>query len=81
LEAVNGEAGAQMALRERPDLVLIDIQLSRMSGIDVTRRLRAEPATELADGRLPYKISRESQADLTARRATPAERQSRRSKW
>jgi two-component system, cell cycle response regulator DivK len=45
VEAVNGEDGVQMALREPPDLALIDIQLPKMSGLEVTRRLRAEPAT------------------------------------
>ncbi len=45
VEAVDGEAGVQMALREPPDLALIDIQLPRMSGLEVTRRLRTEPAT------------------------------------
>ena len=45
VEAVDGEEGVQMALRERPDLVLIDIQLPKMSGLEVTRRLRTEPAT------------------------------------
>jgi two-component system, cell cycle response regulator DivK len=45
VEAVDGEEGVQRALRERPDLVLVDIQLPKMSGLEVTRRLRAEPAT------------------------------------
>jgi two-component system cell cycle response regulator DivK len=45
VEAVNGEDGVQMALREPPDLALIDVQLPKMSGLEVTRRLRAEPAT------------------------------------
>jgi two-component system, cell cycle response regulator DivK len=45
VEAVDGEAGVQRALSERPDLILVDIQLPKMSGLEVTRRLRAEPAT------------------------------------
>lgn len=45
VEAVDGEEGVQMAIQERPDLVLIDIQLPKMSGLEVTRRLRTEPAT------------------------------------
>jgi two-component system cell cycle response regulator DivK len=30
---------------ERPDLILMDIQLPKMSGIDATRALRAQEAT------------------------------------
>jgi len=45
LEAVDGEAGVATAVAERPDLILMDVQLPRMSGLDATRRLRAEPAT------------------------------------
>jgi two-component system cell cycle response regulator DivK len=45
IEAVDGESGLQMALREPPDLALIDIQLPTMSGLEVTRRLRAERVT------------------------------------
>src|ERR671925_1833994 len=45
VEATDGEEGVQLALRERPDLVLVDIQLPKLSGFDVTRRLRADPAT------------------------------------
>jgi two-component system cell cycle response regulator DivK len=45
LEAPDGEAGMAMARQERPDLILMDIQLPKVSGIEATRTLRAEPAT------------------------------------
>jgi two-component system cell cycle response regulator DivK len=34
-----------MALEKRPHLILMDIQLPKISGLDATRKLRAEPAT------------------------------------
>ena len=45
IEAHDGEAGVAMALAERPDLILMDIQLPKISGIEATRKLRAEQAT------------------------------------
>ncbi len=45
VEAHDGEAGVAAALVERPDLILMDIQLPKISGLDATRQLRAEPAT------------------------------------
>jgi two-component system cell cycle response regulator DivK len=45
IEATDGEAGVAAALEKRPDLILMDIQLPKISGIEATRRLRAEPAT------------------------------------
>ena len=45
LEAPDGEAGIAMARRERPDLILMDVQLPRVSGIEATRTLRNEAAT------------------------------------
>jgi len=45
LEAPDGEAGIAMARQERPDLILMDVQLPRVSGIEATRTLRKEPAT------------------------------------
>lgn len=45
LEAVTGEDGIRLAGERRPDLILMDIQLPGMNGIDALKALRAEPAT------------------------------------
>jgi two-component system cell cycle response regulator DivK len=45
MEAVDGEAGLAMIRQERPDLVLMDVQLPKMSGLEVTRALRTDAAT------------------------------------
>jgi DNA-binding response OmpR family regulator len=46
LSASNGEDALAIALRELPDLVLLDIRMPRLTGYDVCRRLRAEPTTK-----------------------------------
>lgn len=43
LEARNGEEGHKMALDYRPDIMLLDILLPRMDGIELMRRLRKDP--------------------------------------
>lgn len=45
LEAVSGEEGVALAREKRPDLVLIDIQLPGISGMEAFRQLRADPGT------------------------------------
>ena len=45
VEAHDGEAGVTKALEIRPDLILMDIQLPKISGLEATRKLRAEGAT------------------------------------
>jgi len=45
IEAPDGEAGVTIAREQRPDLILMDVQLPKISGIEATRRLRAEAST------------------------------------
>jgi len=39
--ARDGEAGFEMALKERPDLILMDVMMPRMDGFDALREIRA----------------------------------------
>jgi CheY-like chemotaxis protein len=41
--ARDGEEGIQVARRERPDLILCDVQLAAMDGHEVCRRLKNDP--------------------------------------
>jgi two-component system, cell cycle response regulator DivK len=45
LEAVTGEDGVKLAVEHHPDLVLMDIQLPGINGIEALAQLRANPAT------------------------------------
>jgi two-component system cell cycle response regulator DivK len=45
IEAMDGESGVVKAQSELPDLVLMDVQLPKMSGLDATRQLRADAKT------------------------------------
>ena len=41
MEAHNGEAALEALARRRPDLILMDVQLPKLSGLEVTRMIRA----------------------------------------
>jgi two-component system, cell cycle response regulator DivK len=45
IEAGNAEDGIVLARERKPDLILMDIQLPGMSGIDAIGVLRADPST------------------------------------
>jgi two-component system cell cycle response regulator DivK len=45
IEAHDGEAGVATAIEKKPDLILMDIQLPKISGMDAMRQIRADSAT------------------------------------
>jgi CheY-like chemotaxis protein len=47
IEAVDSaEQALRLLARRKPDLILMDIQLAGMDGLELTRRLKADPLTE-----------------------------------
>ena len=44
-EAGSGEAALEITRRERPALILMDLGLPDITGVEVTRRLKADPET------------------------------------
>jgi signal transduction histidine kinase/ActR/RegA family two-component response regulator len=66
--AIDGESGVERAVRDRPGLVLVDMQLPDITGLQVLERLRAHPATAgltviaLSANAIPEDIQRALQA-------------------
>ena len=47
LEAADGESALALARQERPDMILLDLGLPGIDGLDVTRRLRASSSVPI----------------------------------
>jgi CheY-like chemotaxis protein len=48
VEAASGEEALHTIVNARPDLVVLDLRLPKMSGFDVARAVRANPDPEIA---------------------------------
>lgn len=44
LQATDGEQAIEIAVKEKPDLIIMDIQIPKLSGVEVVKRLRQMPA-------------------------------------
>lgn len=80
-EAVDGEEGVQRAVTHRFDVILMDISMPRMGGVEATRRIRSEGASKhsrilaLTAHALPDELSQFRDAGMEATLTKPISRQ------
>ena len=46
IEAESGNAGVEKAFLEMPDLIIMDLKMHGIDGIEATRRLKSNPSTQ-----------------------------------
>jgi len=46
ISAVNGREGVETAIREKPDLILMDLSMPEMDGWTAAQKIKAEPETK-----------------------------------
>jgi two-component system cell cycle response regulator DivK len=44
LKATDGEKAMKIAVKDKPDLIIMDIHLPKLSGLEVTKKIRQMPA-------------------------------------
>ncbi|MCF7984383.1 MAG: two-component system response regulator NarL [Thiohalocapsa sp.] len=62
-EAADGESGIRLAAEQRPDLILLDLNMKGIDGIQTLRRLRAD---EQVDARIVMLTVSDTEADVLA---------------
>lgn len=63
IQATNGEDGLEEALARHPDLVLLDIIMPRLDGVEVLRRLRRDSWGQTADVIMLTNLGDDSRGD------------------
>lgn len=46
ITAEDGETGLRLAVEQKPDLVIVDLLIPRLDGLEICRRLKQDPQTE-----------------------------------
>jgi len=66
LSAADGEEGLRLARAEPPDLILLDLLMPKLSGIEVLRALKAEATTRVIPVLILSNSSRETDVEQVA---------------
>ena len=68
--AADGEEGLRMVSQHRPDLIILDLMLPKVSGIDLLRAVRKDPATATTPVMILSSLSQRNEEKLVKEGAT-----------